>query len=172
MAKVQLTGSSSQAKLNRMDVNIIDVDLTTLAAAIGNDEVISQGIELADALTIPAGSGIIQSITLNSDDAETPAIDLVFSQVNTAIASAASETVGSGVADLDTAGASVLGFVSLTNYTNMVDFVTATKTNIGMVIKAAASSTSIYVHAINRSGANFTPTGTDDLHLRVGIMRD
>ena len=171
MAKVGLTEYSVQKKLNRMDIDIIDVDLTTLAAAIANDEVISQGIELADALTIPAGSGIIQSITLNSDDAETPAIDLVFSQVSDDISSAVSATVGDDE-DIDSIAANILGFVSLTNYTNLVDCVTATKTNIGMVIKAAASSTSIYVHAINRSGGAFTPTAVDDLHLRVGIFRN
>ena len=49
----------------------------------------------------------------------------------------------------------------------MVDFVTAAKTNIGLVISSASTTKSIYVHAINRSGATFTPTAVEDLHLRI-----
>jgi hypothetical protein len=156
---------------SKSEVTLVDVTLTTVAAAVANDEVISQAIEIPYVSGFDGGSAIIQSITLNSDDAETPAIDLVFSQVNTALASANSEPVGSGVADLDAAGASVLGFVSLSNYTNMVDFMTATKANIGLVVKCADDKKSIFVHAINRSGGNFTPSDTNDLHLRVGFIR-
>ena len=155
----------------RSQLTLVDVTLTTVAGAIGNNEVISQGIELKHVTGVKGGSCIIQSITLNSDDAETPAMDLIFTQVNTAIADAASETIGNSVADLDAAGASVLGVVSISNYANHVDFVTATKLNVGLVIKSAADTTSIYVHAVNRSGSNFTPTATDDLHLRVGYIR-
>ena len=43
---------------------------------------------------------------------------------------------------------------------------------MGLIIKAAADTKDIWVHAINRSGGNFTPTATNDLHLRVGIMKD
>lgn len=162
---------SSNKKLNDMNVELIDVDLTTLAAAIAADEVISQSIEIANAVTEQGGTGIIQSIVLNSDDAETPAMDLVFSQVSDNISSAISATVGDDE-DIDSIGAKVLGHVSLSNYTNLVDCVTATKLNIGLIVKAASTTRSIWVHAINRSGANFTPTATDDLHLRVGIAQD
>ena len=155
----------------RSEINLIDVTLTTVVAAIADNEVISQAIEIPYAVAEKGGSSLIQSIVLNSDDTETPAIDLVFTQVNTAIADAASEAVGNSVGDLDSAGASVLGHVSLTNYTNMVDFVTATKMNVGLVVSSAITTTSIFVHAINRSGGNFTPTATDDLHLRIGLIR-
>ena len=172
MAETQIRKYAVIERLGKMDVDLIDVDLTTDAEAIGDNEVISQSIEIANAVSVDAGSGIIQSITLNSDDAETPAIDLIFTQVSTAITDDEGEAIGNGVADLDATGASVLGVVSLTSYANHVDFVTATKTNVGLIIKAAASTKSIYVHTINRSGGNFTPTATDDLHLRIGIVKD
>ena len=153
---------------SRSEIILVDVTLTTVAAAIADNEVISQSIEIPNVTGLKGSSAMIQSIVLNSDDTETPAMDLVFSQVNTAIADAASEAVGNSVGDL---GASVLGHVSLSNYTDMVDFVTATKANIGLVVTPAITTTSIFVHAINRSGGNFTPTGTDDLHLRIGFIR-
>ena len=95
----------------------------------------------------------------------------MFSQVQNDISSGLSETVGDDE-DIDSLGASVLGHVSLSNYTNLVDCVTATKSNVGLIIKAASGSKSIYVHAINRSGGNFTPTAVDDLHLRLGVVKD
>ena len=171
MAQTELHNYTVQEKLNKMDVDLIDATLTTVAAAVATDEVISQGIEIENAVAVKGGTAIIQSIVLNSDDAETPALDLVFSQVQDDISSGLSATVGDDE-DIDSLGASVLGHVSLSNYTNLVDCVTATKLNVGLIVKAVAGSTSIYVHAINRSGGNFTPTAVDDLHLRLGLVKD
>ena len=171
MAETKLHKFTVAEKLNKMDVDLIDATLTTVAAAVANDEVISQGIEIKNAVAVNGGTAIIQSIVLNSDDAETPSLDLVFSQVQNDISSGLSETVGDDE-DIDSLGASVLGHVSLSNYTNLVDCVTATKLNVGLIIKAASGSKSIYVHAINRSGGNFTPTAVDDLHLRLGVVKD
>lgn len=168
---VSATKKSAGEVLSRMKVTLIDADLTTVAAAVANDEVVSQSIELTNAVAITGGTGIIQSVTLNSDDAETPAMDLIFTQVNNDIASAPSATVGDDE-DIDSITASVLGFVSLANYTNLVDSMTVTATNIGLVVKAASDTTSIWVHLVNRSGGNFTPTAVDDLHVRVGIVQD
>ena len=171
MAQTELHNYTVQEKLNKMDVDLIDATLTTVAAAVATDEVISQGIEIENAVAVKGGTAIIQSIVLNSDDAETPALDLLFSQVQDDISSGLSATVGDDE-DIDSLGASVLGHVSLSNYTNLVDCVTATKLNVGLIVKAVAGSTSIYVHAINRSGGNFTPTAVDDLHLRLGLVKD
>tara|TARA_R100001530_G_C4310019_1_gene152751 strand:- start:704 stop:1258 length:555 start_codon:yes stop_codon:yes gene_type:complete len=162
---------SGDKKLNQMKIDLIDATLTTVAGAVATDEVVSQGIEIENAVAVKGGIAIIQSIVLNSDDAETPTLDLVFSQVQDDISSGLSATIGDDE-DIDSLGASVLGHVSISNYTNLVDCVTATKSNVGLVIKAVAGSTSIYVHTINRSGANFTPTAVDDLHLRLGIVKD
>ena len=171
MAESNLRKYTTEERLNKMDVDLIDVTLTTVAAAVANNEVVSQSIEIENAVAVQGGSAIIQSIVLNCDDAETPALDLVFTQVSDALTSGLSELVAVGT-DVDNFNASILGHVSLSDYTNLVDCVTATKLNIGLIVKAVAGSTSIYVHTINRSGANFTPTATDDLHLRVGVVKD
>ena len=154
----------------RSEIILIDVTLTPVAAAVSNNEVISQSIEIPYAVGVKGASSLIQSIVLNSDDAETPAMDLIFSQVSDNISSGLSETIGDDE-DIDSIGASVLGHVSLSNYTNLVDCVTATKMNVGLVVQSAITTKSIWVHAINRSGSDFTPTATDDLHLRIGFIR-
>ncbi len=163
---------TADKKLNQMRVNLVDASLTTLAGAIGNNEVVSQSIKLENAVSVKGGYGIIQSITLNNADTEMPVLDLVFTQVSTAIADNLSEAVGNGVSDLDDTFQSVLGVVTIADWSNLVDSTICTRINVGLVIKAASASRDIYVHAINRSGADFTPTATDDLYLRVGIVQD
>ena len=163
---------TADKKLNQMRVNLVKAELTTLAGAISNNEVVSQGVTLSDAVSVNGGHGIIQSITLNNADTEMPVLDLVFTQVSTAIADNLSEAVGNNVGDLDDTLAAVLGVVTIADWSNLVDSTICTRINVGLVIKAAEGSRDIYVHAINRSGADFTPTATDDLYLRVGIVQD
>ena len=48
----------------------------------------------------------------------------------------------------------------------------AHKENCGLVLKAAAGSTSIYVAGVNRSGGAVTYNSTDDLHFKFGVVKD
>ena len=155
-----------------MRVNLVKAELTTLAGAISNNEVVSQGVTLSDAVSVNGGHGIIQSITLNNSDAEMPVLDLIFTDRGTDITDNLSEAVGNNVGDLDDTLAAVLGVVTIADWSNLVDSTICTRINVGLVIKAAEGSRDIYVHAINRSGADFTPTATDDLQLKVGIVQD
>ena len=61
---------------------------------------------------------------------------------------------------------------TLSNYFDGVAWQMATKTNLGLVVKAASDSRSIYAAVVNRSGGNVTYAATDDLHLRIGIVKD
>ena len=100
------------------------------------------------------------------------AADTVSSQGNTAIADAASEAIGNSVSDLDSTFRKFLGAVTISSWSDLIDAQIAVKNNVGLVIKAASDSTSIYVHTINRSGGNYTPAATTDLKLRLGIVKD
>ena len=155
-----------------MDIDLIDVTLTTVAAAVADNEVISQSIEIENAVAVNAGTGIIQSVILLDEDDEAPAVELLFSQVSTAITDAASEVIGNSVADLDETFRSFLGAVTVSTWSDLVDAQIGVKSNIGLAIKAAAGTKSIWVHAINRSGGNYTPAATTDLKLRIGIVKD
>ena len=94
MAETDIHGRTVVEKINSMDVDLIDVTLTTVAAAIADNEVISQSIEIPNAVSVNGGSAIIQSVMLLDEDNEAPAVELLFSQVNTAISDAASEAIG------------------------------------------------------------------------------
>ena len=54
---------TADRKLNQMRVSLIDAELTTTTSAIANNEVISQGIKIENAVSAKGGTGIIQSIT-------------------------------------------------------------------------------------------------------------
>ncbi len=168
MAETILTERTSQAKLNSMAVDLIDVTLTTDAEAHGNNDVIAQSIEIPNAVAVEGGSAIIQSIIILDEDDEAPSIDLIFQTDNTALASDEGEVVN--ISDAD--ARDILGFVNVSNYTDLVGCQVATKTNIGLVVKAASTTKSIFVHAVNRSGGTYTPAATTDLKMKIGIVKD
>ena len=168
MAETILTERTSQAKLNSMAVDLIDVTLTTDAEAHGNNDVIAQSIEIPNDVAVEGGSAIIQSIIILDEDDEAPSIDLIFQTDNTALASDEGEVVN--ISDAD--ARDILGFVNVSNYTDLVGCQVATKTNIGLVVKAASTTKSIFVHAVNRSGGTYTPASTTDLKMRIGIVKD
>tara|TARA_Y100001963_G_scaffold159398_1_gene262893 strand:- start:1131 stop:1649 length:519 start_codon:yes stop_codon:yes gene_type:complete len=172
MAKTKLQEFTASEKLNKMAVDLIDVTLTTDAEAHADNDVIAQSIEIANAVAVNGGSAIIQSIMLLDEDDEAPTVELLFSQVNTAITDDEGEAIGNSVSDLDATFRSFLGAVTVSNYSDLVDSQIAVKSNIGLVVKAASDTKSIWVHAVNRSGGTYTPAATTDLKMRIGIVKD
>lgn len=168
MAETNLTERSSQAKLNSMAVDLIDVTLTTDDEAHGNNDVIAQSIEIPNAVAVKGGSAIIQSIMILDEDDEAPSIDLIFQTDNTALASDEGEIVNIS----DENARDILGFVNVSNYTDLLNCQVGIKTNIGLVVKAASTTKSIFVHAVNRSGGTYTPAATTDLKMKIGIIKD
>lgn len=168
MAETSLTGKTSQEKLNSMAVDLIDVTLTTDAEAHGNNDVIAQSIEIPNAVAVEGGSAIIQSIMILDEDDEAPSIDLIFQTDNTALASDEGEIVNIS----DANARNILGFVNVSNYTDLLNCQVGIKTNIGLVVKAASTTKSIFVHAVNRSGGTYTPAATTDLKMKIGIVKD
>ena len=167
MARTSLKSFTASEKLNKMDVDLIDVTFTTVNAAVADNEVLADYVEIPNAVAITGGSGIIQSIQL-LDDADIGAtVDIVFQTDNTSLG-----TVNAAISITDANAADILGYVSLTNYFDGVAWKMATKTNLGLVVKAASTTRSIYAAVVNRSGGNVTYASTDDLHLRLGIVKD
>ena len=174
MAETDLKGFSAAEKLNKMAVDLIDVTLTTTAATHADGDVISQSIEIPNAVAVTGGTAIIQSIYLqNKDDSvESPALELIFAAENTAITSDISDAIE--ITDADLVTAVVQGSVTVSNWSTLKpssnEF--AIKTNIGLVVRAESDSRSIFIHTINRSGGDYTPSSTGKLTARIGIVKD
>ena len=64
-----------------------------------------------------------------------------------------------------------LGTVSMSSYFDGIAWQSSTKTNLGLVVKAASDTTSIYVAGVNRAGASTTWTASG-IQLKIGIVKD
>ena len=171
MAQTELHKFTVQEKLNKMDIDVITINpaVTTAECVVG--DVIFQGDEIENAVAIGGGAAILQSVTLLDDDDHGQAIDLVFSSGSGDLdGTAAGGTAIDVDDDSSSVPGSVLGIVTISNYFDGINWKIGTTKNIGLVLKAASDSRSIYVSAVNRGGTKtWTASG---LHLKIGLVRD
>tara|TARA_Y100000310_G_scaffold153949_1_gene153506 strand:+ start:118 stop:621 length:504 start_codon:yes stop_codon:yes gene_type:complete len=167
MADTDIFKYSTNERLGKMDVDLIDVDLVTDTDATADNGVISNPVEIPFAVSDTGGRSLLHSVQLIDDDDDGATIDLVFTQVSTNLG-----TVNGAIDAADGVAASILGVVSLSSYFDGIAWQISQKANIGLVLKAVAGSKSVYVGAINRNGGAVTKTAADDLHLRIGIIKD
>tara|TARA_Y100001937_G_scaffold94444_1_gene128095 strand:+ start:28 stop:534 length:507 start_codon:yes stop_codon:yes gene_type:complete len=168
MAETSLGRFSAAERLNAMAVDLIDVALTRTGTSVADGQVISESIEIPNAVAVTGGSAIIQSIILHNrdDDVESPAIELLFEPNDMSAGTMA------GISDDESI--TIQGAVTISNWSTLQPSANeiAFKSNIGMVVKAASDSRSIYVTAINRSGAAYTPSSVNSLTAKIGIVKD
>ena len=162
---------SADKKLNQMNVDVITVNPAVTTAECVAGDVIFQGDEISEAVAVKGGSAILQSITLLDDDDHGQSIDLVFSSGSGDLdGTAAGGTAIDVDDDTSSVPGSVLGIVTVSNYFDGINWKIGTTKNIGLVLKAASDSRSIYVSAVNRGGTKtWTASG---LHLKIGLVRD
>ena len=174
MAETSISEFSTTERLNKQAIDVISVTLTTDAETIGDNKVFAQAIEIPFATSVNGGSGIIKSITILDQTTTGPAMDIIFSSVNTSITQDEGKAVGEDVADLDSALVNMLGVVKIVagDYTNLADSSLASKSAIDLGIQSASGSTSIFASVINRSGGNFVASSTSVLRMKVTIQKD
>ena len=166
MAETKLRKYTVQEKLNKMDVDLIDVSISVDADASG--ELLGDTTEIANAVAVAGGSAILQSAVLISSKVLTDAVDVVITSDDTSIG-----TIGDAVNGVGTTTAAVAdGICGLFSITNLFDIgvvALGDKQNIGMVCKAASGSTSLHVWLI----ANGSPDwDVDSVILRLGFVKD
>ena len=168
MARTSLAGRTAREKLNSMAVDLIDVVPTCDTDAIPNDDVIFDWVEIPNAVAVTGGTAIIQSIHLLDKAIKSATMDIFFQTDNTTLG-----TLGGNPSLGDTDAADMLGFTTLSNYSSIgTGNSVCTKTNVGIVVKAAANTRSIYMAAINRSGADINAYSGTSLNFRIGIVKD
>ena len=174
MAETSISEFSPTERLNKQALDVISVTLTTDAETIGDNKVFAKAIEIPFATSVNGGSGLIKSITILDQTTTGPAMDIVFSSVNTEITQDEGKAVGEDVDDLDAALVNMLGVVKIASgdYTNLTDSSLASKSNIDLGIQSASGSTSIFASAINRSGGNLVASATTVLRMKITIQKD
>ena len=175
MAETKLRERAVIEKLNSMAVDVISVALTTDAETIADNRLISRAIEIPNAVAVTGGTAIIQSMVLfNWDDSvESPAMEIIVADSSTQLGS--DEGSELNVADGNTYP-SLQGSFTVSNWSTLATDTNsnemATKTNIGLAVKAASDSRSIFLHVVNRSGGDYTPSATTALKAKIGIVKD
>tara|TARA_R100000808_G_C2047219_1_gene84228 strand:+ start:23 stop:532 length:510 start_codon:yes stop_codon:yes gene_type:complete len=169
MAETKLRQYAVVEKLNKMDVDLITLTPSTTTAECVAGDVIFQADEIANAVAVNEGSCILQSIGILDDDDNGQSIDLVFMSTTGLL-----DATSAGGTAIDAADGvipdAILGVVNISNYFDGINWKFGHKENIGLVLKAASGTKSIYVSAVNRgSTATWTAAG---LRLQIGIVKD
>ena len=159
MAKTELHNYSVQEKLNKMDVDLIDVAVATDADAAG--ELLITTTEIPNAVSVKGGSAILQSAMFMSNKVLTDTVDIFITSDSTSMGSIGDTVSGLSIASTVMDG--TCGFFSMTNLFDAGAVAIGSKNNIGMVCKAAEDSTSLYVWAIAQ--------GTTDWNVDTGVLR-
>ena len=165
MAKTEIHKFTVQERLGKMDVDVITVTPTCDASGTNINDVLFDYVEIPNAVAVAGGSAIIQSINLLDEDDQGGLIDLVFQSDNTALG-----TIDAAVSITDANARDIQGSVSMTNYLDGIAWQMSTKNNIGLTVKAASDSTSLYVAGVVRTDSlTYTASG---IQLKIGIVKD
>ena len=169
MAQTELHNYTVQEKLNKMDVDVITVTPDIETSTIDANDVFFNPVEIPNAVAVNDGTSILQSICL-IDQTDTSvdagvAIDLVFTQDDTVLGS-----LDAAVSGADRVLEGRLGIISITNNAYMINGQVATKNNIGLILKGASSSKSVYVGGVIRETG--TARAATAIDIRLGIVKD
>ena len=166
MAETDLHKYSVVEKLNKMDVDLIDVSIAVDADASG--ELLGDTTTIENAVAVNGGSAILQSAVLVSSKVLTDTVDVVITSDSTSIG-----TIGATLEDVSTTTAAVAdgicGSFSISNLEDIGVVAVGSKQNIGMVCKAASGSTNLHVWLIARGTTDWD---VDTVVLRLGFVKD
>ena len=138
----------------------------TASSAYATGNQVGTKLTLANAARVASGSGVIQSVILNSKSAQTAQFDVIFfSSDPTGTTFTDKTAVAVAVADFD----KVLGVAHITDWTAMGTTSVGTLTGVGLPF-ALPSGTAIYAMIVVRGTPTFT--FTTDLSLSVRILQD
>ena len=174
MAETKLHKYTVAEKLNKMDVDLITVIPTVQTGTTDADgDLLFDSLEIENAVAVPGGSSILQSVSVFHKADETVTFDLVFFQVTQDLGGAGDPLTWGGSSETTNAdNAVLLGHVSISDWCDLVDVQIATKNNIGLVLKAASGTTSIFCAGVCRSAASGDHDATTNVDIRLGIVKD
>lgn len=145
---------------------VVTVTPTLDTSAYAAGDLLFDSAEVAAAVRVNGGTSILESITIVDKDDQGAAFTLL-------VANAATDfgTLNAAPNPDDTECATVIGWVPVatSDYVDLGGARVACIRNIGLLLKAAAPTTSLYIAAVNGSG---TPTYTaSGLVLQLGFLR-
>ena len=172
MAKTELHNYSVQEKLNKMDADVIEVDVSAVTSHAG--DLMYVPTEIPNAVAVPGGTCLIQSILSHNPTDEDQSHNLFISNSDNVIeeADGTDKAADDALGSVDIHADSISGIQGIVpipgGYSIGDDDTVASVLSIGIVAKAAAGSTSLWVWGIATTGDAITQT----LKLKFGIIKD
>lgn len=146
---------------------LLDATLTLDTSAYADGDLLADTQGITSAFRVADGTGVIESIMVLDEDDQGTAMDLIFMG-----SSATLGTENSAPSVSDANARDILGRVRI----DAADFVdlggcrVATRLGVGLVVKAASGTTTLYIGAVTRGG---TPTYTaSGVRVRIGLLQD
>lgn len=145
---------------------VLDVTLSLDTSAYADGDVLADTQSLANAVRLAGGRAVLQSVMLIDESDQKQGLDLIVLDANNSLGS---ENSAPNISDAN-AGA-ILGRVPITagDYYDLGGVSIANVNGVGLMLKAAASSTTLYVGAISRGTGTY---GATALKLKLGLLWD
>lgn len=142
-----------------------DLTLSLDTSAYADGDVLAATQELASAIRLAGGSGVVQSLVVVDKDDQGQAMDVYLLDSNVSIGT---ENAAVSVADAD--AAKILGKIAVGSgdYYDMGGVRVASLANLSVIVEVA-SGTSLYVAVVSRGTGTYTASG---VVLRFGILQD
>ena len=174
MALTDIKGYSAAERLNKMDVDLITVIPTiSTGSTDAAGDLLFDALEIPNCVSVNGGTSLLHSIGVFHKGDINVSFDIVFFQVTQDLGAAGAALTWGGSSETTNADKAVLlGHTSVTDWTDLVDVHVATKTNIGLVLQAAAGTKSIYCAGICRGTASGDHTTATNIDLRIGVIKD
>lgn len=149
------------------DISIFNVTLTLDTNIYAAADVLADTQVLTGIMSHPGGSCELVSLTvLDKDDQTAAAMDIYFLDSNVSLGT---ENAAISISDAD--AEKILGVVPVasTDFEDLINSKIATVRNIGLLLKAVAGSSDIYIAAVTAG----TPTQTaSGIVIRLGIKQN
>ena len=145
-----------------VEARLLDVTLVLDTSAYATGDLLSDVVEIPNAVREANGTGIIQSVTLLDKDDKGTALDLYFTNLSTSWG-----TFNVALAAADTTTDDIFGVVEVAaaDYTDLIISQIAHFGNLGIGVKGDSTG-SLYVAAAARATQTYTASG---ITLRIYI---
>lgn len=133
---------------------LAEVTLSLDTVAYADGDVLADTQEITNFFDVLGGSAKLTSVQVNDEDDQGTALDLIFLRSNVSLGT---ENAAPSITDAN--AREIIGRLSIatSDFIDLGGVRVATKSNVGLILSAAAGSNSLWIGAITRGG---TPTYT------------
>jgi hypothetical protein len=142
--------------------NVIDVTLVADTSIYADNDLLAIPQVITGVFRQAGGRVRLDSVLLLDEDDQGTEVELIFMNADGSLG-----TINGALNPTDAVARTIVGTVLMQTYSDLINSQVAVRTGLGMIMEAAAASTSLWVAAVVRSG---TPTySASGLKLKLGF---